>query len=202
MAAIDLTGNVFGFLTVVERAGSNKLGTAMWRCLCDCGEYRTLEGTGLRAGRNKSCGCKSPKFTTARMKKHGLSRSREYRIWLGMRRRCSSNGSSKERRNYSERGINVCADWAASFDAFYRDMGPAPSGASLDRKENSKGYSPENCRWATYQEQANNTRANRILTFNGDSMTVAEWSRKLGIKQNTITCRLLRGWSIERALST
>lgn len=199
MAIKDLSGMNFGILTVISRAGSNKGGSALWKCICKCGEERIIEGTGLRAGRNKSCGCASPRFTKERVIKHGMSSSRCYRIWRGMITRCSEKSSGKSRRNYYLKGITVCERWMR-FENFFEDMGIPNDGFSLDRIDGTKGYSPENCRWATIKQQANNTISNRIIRFKGKCATVSEWAANIGMKSNTLEYRLLRGWSIEDAL--
>ncbi len=196
----DLTGQIFSSLKVVNRAPNAKDGSAMWVCLCDCGEQRVVAGTGLRAGRNKSCGCKSPRFTSERIITHGKSSSRVYLIWRGMLARCSAASKGKTRKLYYEKGITVCDRWQM-FENFLADMGEPPESHSIDRIDGTKGYFPENCRWATSKIQANNTVANHIITANGLTMTAAMWAEKTGIKPNTIIYRIRRGWSPEDAVN-
>jgi hypothetical protein len=196
----DITGLKFGNLTVVSREKNNAGGTAMWLCVCDCGEKRIVEGTGLRAGRNKSCGCKSPRFKSTKFPDHPLKQTRTYKIWYGMQRRCYEAKSEKEKKLYANKGIIVCDRWIESFDNFLNDMGKAPLRHSIDRIDGNKGYSPENCRWATAKIQANNTSSNRIITAKGRTMTLSQWGEATGQKPNTILTRLRRGWSVERAL--
>ncbi len=130
---------------------------------------------------------------------HGKSRSPIYSRWQGMKDRCL-NPKNPRFADYGGRGITVCERWM-KFENFYMDMGDVPSAEhQLDRRDNSKGYSPENCRWATRQEQQNNMRSNRILTFNETSKTVTQWADCLGLKANTIVTRLQRGWSVDVAL--
>lgn len=197
---IELTNERFGKLLVVERKENNKSGSAMWLCICDCGNSRVVEGTGLRAGRNKSCGCASPRFKTENPELAGKSKSRMYLIWKGMIRRCSDSATGKSRRNYYEKGIRVCKRWE-SFANFCEDMGEPPSSMSLDRINGSGNYEPKNCRWATYFQQANNTASNVWIDVAGQKKTIAEWSRTVGVKQNTIIYRIRRGWSPERAVT-
>lgn len=200
MAVKDLAGVRFERLLVVSRSENAPDGTARWLCRCDCGQERTLTGTALRAGRNKSCGCASPRFepkdpTALR----GWSRTRTHRIWRGMLRRCSPDGGEKELRNYFNKGIRVCERWEA-FECFLADMGEVPPGMSIERRNGSRGYSKSNCVWATSREQGNNTTRNSIVHHAGKSQTVAMWAREIGINQNTLLYRLLRGMPTARAL--
>lgn len=199
MALKDMTGSVFGALTVTERERNLPDGTAVWRCVCECGEIRVIPGNSLRAGRNKSCGCLSPKFTSERTKKHGMSLSRVYGIWRGMIARCSDASVGKTRKLYHDKGIRVCERWM-KFENFLEDMGVPEKHQSIDRKDGSKGYEQKNCRWADSKIQANNTSANLIITLNGVCLTASEWSDRTGIKANTIVYRIRRGWSPDRAL--
>lgn len=199
MAIKDISGERFGLLTVIDMSGVDNGGTALWLCQCDCGEKRIVAGTGLRAGRNKSCGCKSPKFKS----KYGIESkyvgTRAYAIWIGMRARCSEESTGKSRKNYYEKGIRVCDRWN-DFYNFIKDMGEPRDGESIDRIDNTLGYYPENCRWATDKQQANNTSKNKKITFDGKTMNIVEWAEHLGIKPNTLVYRIKRGWGIERAM--
>lgn len=199
MALKELFGSRFGRLVVVDRLPNAKDGTAMWACLCDCGESRAISGTHLRAGRNKSCGCASPLFTTDSTKTHGMSGTRTYRIWRGMLARCSDVAKGKTRKNYFEKGVRVCERWM-EFDQFFADMGEAKSGMTLDRIDGLLGYEKENCRWATPREQANNMASNVVLHHDGKAMSVAMWAREIGVKPNTLTYRIRRGMPLGRAL--
>lgn len=132
----------------------------------------------------------------------------EYFCWLRIKQ-CCTNPSCKTFKYYGGRGIKVCARWADSFEAFYADMGPRPvaihrkrSAYSLDRIDNNGDYTPENCRWATYEIQENNRRYCRPLTFNGKTQTRAQWERELGLPKELIKQRLALGWSTKRILTT
>ena len=171
----------------------------MWRCICDCGQSRIIEGTGLRAGRNKSCGCASPRFQSVYGLNHRGHEGRTYGIWRGMHSRCVDH-KHKKAHLYAKKGIKVCDRWK-DFANFLVDMGEAPIGMSIDRIEGDKSYEPGNCRWATPKQQGNNTTANKILEFDGRSQTLSLWADELGIKANTIVYRLRRGWSVEKALT-
>lgn len=195
---IDLCGVSFGALTVLDRADNDAGGSARWRCVCSCGQERVVAGTGLRAGRNKSCGCLSPRFLPVLpLTGRKTNQTRTYKIWVGMHSRCMPSKSEKTMRLYYLKGVRVCTRWH-DFDLFLQDMGDAPSGHSIDRINGSYGYEPGNCRWATSKQQANNTDANHLVAFNGKSLNVTQWAEVTGIKANTILCRIRRGWALER----
>jgi len=132
----------------------------------------------------------------------GKDRTTEYRAWEGMKTRCY-NPASPNYKDYGGRGITVCKRWRDSFTAFFTDMGPKPSRVhSLDRKDNSKGYSPSNCRWATHLEQQQNTRFNHNITAFGETLVLSEWARRRGIEQTALSNRIKAGRSPEEALTT
>lgn len=130
---------------------------------------------------------------------HGLKHKKSYSIWVDMLRRCNKK-DHRAYKDYGGRGIKVCKRWH-SVEKFYKDMGEKPEGLTLDRVDNNKGYNKKNCRWATNEEQANNRRDNVFITAFGQTMTVAQWSRKVSVNETTIARRLRAGWSDERALS-
>lgn len=125
----------------------------------------------------------------------------EYIAWTNMRYRCN-NKNHPDYHNYGGRGIGVCKSWNVSFLSFIRDMGLRPSpNHSLERKDNNKGYCPSNCKWATKSEQCNNQRINTKITFNGESLTLSQWSVRRGFKRNLIGARLKSGWSVKNAIT-
>jgi hypothetical protein len=133
---------------------------------------------------------------------HGMRRSAEWKAWQNLKRRCD-NHKREDFHRYGGRGIEVCPAWHNSFLAFYSDMGPRPSsGHTLDRIDNDGPYSPENCRWLTRKEQAQNRQSNHRLTLDGVTRTLAEWEDACGLKADTIGRRLRLGWSVEKALKT
>lgn len=140
---------------------------------------------------------KTGRFAT----KHGQYGTPEYTAWMHMKARCT-NENHKQFPEYGGRGITVCEEWS-DFDAFLKDMGTRPSPLhSIDRRNNSLGYSKENCRWATRKEQNRNHRGNHLLTFQGKTQCISAWSEELGMPDSVIRIRVERGWSIERALTT
>jgi hypothetical protein len=134
--------------------------------------------------------------------KHGLSCTAEYKAWQQMVRRCTVP-SHRAWANYGGRGIAVCAQWLTSPEQFLADMGKKPSAAhELDRRDNDKGYSPENCRWVLRVQNCRNRRSNRMLSFGGESRALAEWCERLSLPRDTVRKRLQAGWPVDMALST
>lgn len=129
-----------------------------------------------------------------------LSRSKEYIIWKNMKNRCY-NSSNKAYLNYGGRGIKVCDRWLDSVHNFIEDMGPRSNDETLERNDVDKDYSPDNCRWATRKEQANNKRTNHFITAEGMTLTVMQWSEKTGINYRTILSRLDSGWKEEDSVT-
>lgn len=132
-----------------------------------------------------------------------INRDRVYCIWKHMKDRCY-NPNFKHYGHYGGRGITVCDEWRKDFNSFYEwaISNGYDDSLTLDRKDVNGNYDPTNCRWATRREQMLNTRRNHYLTYDGETLTVNEWAEKLGMKQNTLLCRIRRGWSVERALTT
>lgn len=130
-----------------------------------------------------------------------ISRTVEYYTWQRILGRCY-NQKRPDYHWYGGRGITVCDRWRHSFENFLADLGPRPSPRhSIERRDNEASYSPDNCRWATAAEQANNRRSNTFLVFNGERLTIADWSRRTGIGRSAITWRLGQGWKPERTLT-
>ncbi len=192
----DYTGRRFGRLQVVSRAPSRP-GCTMWNCVCACGNHTVVRGQTLKRGDTRSCGClrRDTHF------RHGQLHSSEYYSWAAMKARCS-NPRNPGYRYYGQRGIRVCKRWS-SFKIFLKDMGEKPGpGYSIERIDNAGNYEPQNCKWANRVEQANNTRGNRRLTVDGETLTTAEWGRRFGVSAARIYRRLSNGWAPAEAVKT
>lgn len=159
---VDLVGQKFGRLLVLERSGSNKHGWALWKCLCDCGNHSIVIGHYLRLGNTKSCGCLFLETIAEGARKHDMSATSEYRSYTGAKQRCT-NPRIKRYEDYGGRGIKFLY---ADFVQFFVDLGPKPSPEySLDRINNDGNYEPGNCRWATDKEQVFNRRMKNLVDF-------------------------------------
>lgn len=169
-------------------------------CRCDCGNELEVRRDRLYSGNTQSCGC----LCRDRNTKHGGTHTRLHRIWAGMKQRCYDVNATGYQ-NYGGRGVQVCDEWLSDFVAFrnWAMQSGYYDGLSIERKDTSGNYCPENCRWATAKEQANNRRSNVIITHNGISLTEKQWAERLGISYYTLHGRIKnRGWSVDRALTT
>lgn len=200
MSVTEMQGKVFGRLTVERRGANSPNGTAKWQCRCECGAVRVVDGSALRNGHTRSCGCLSADLSARRSTKHGLLFGGKtpplYKVWAAIKGRCC-NKNDAAYAYYGGRGIFVCERWRNDFAAFLADMGARPPGGTVDRINNDGPYSPENCRWATRKEQANNTRGN--VKYQGAS--ISEWAERLGTGPSTISSRVAK-WGWERATLT
>ena len=170
---MDIRGKIFGDLAVIKRSHICD-GHAFWVCKCICGKEAIIPINNLLSGNTKSCGCKR--------RTHGMKGTKEYRSWQGMKDRCS-NPKTLNSSYYLGKGIKVCERWKDSFENFFEDMGYAPSKIhSLDRYPNRHGnYEPTNCRWATKKQQTDNRDYCVMISYNGETMNMLDWSKKLGI---------------------
>lgn len=198
-------GETINDLTILEHLGriyKNK--SHYYLCRCICGKIKKIRGDKIKEGSTKSCGCKTrfKKNCISHRKTHGMSHTKEYAAWQGMKGRCF-NPNDGEYGNYGGRGISVCEEWVNSFETFFKDVGPCPTkGHSLDRIRVNGNYCKDNVKWSNKYEQARNRRNNRIIEYKGKSQTLIEWSIELNIPRLCITKRLKRGWTIEEALET
>lgn len=199
----DITGMVFGRLTVIKEAGRSRQGRKLWLCFCECGNSTVVRYDHLKSGSTISCGCYLRERITTSNYRHGDAkrghRGREYEAWRSMLSRCY-NKKRIDYGNYGGRGITVDRRWKDSYESFKEDMGSCPDGMSLDRIDNNGPYAPENCRWATRIEQMNNTRKSKHIELSGETHTLAIWSKITGFSSEKIWQRLRRGWEAEEAL--
>lgn len=171
---------------------------------CDCGNLIVKRQYQVRNGNAKSCGCMKSVWCRQGATRHGHAApgrtSGTYVSWRAMTQRCLDKGR-KDYPRYGGAGIKVHDSWH-KFENFLKDMGERPAGMSIERINNLGNYEPSNCRWATSRQQAANRRNTRMISFNGETKNLKEWSRCLGIKYVTLFPRISRyGWSIERAFS-
>lgn len=191
---IDLTEQRFGMLTVKEFAGLNKHKQAKWKCLCDCGNTKVIASNNLRRGLIVSCGCYKDENSKHIHVTHGHSKTRLYKIWQGIKRRCY-NSNEIRYKNYGGKGIKMFEEWKNDFSIFeewalnngYEDD------LTIDRIDLSKDYDPSNCRWATIEQQANNKSNNVFVEVNGITHTLGEWAKIVGVPYRTIYNRYSRG---------
>lgn len=195
-------GQRFDRLTILAILSSRS--HRVCRCRCDCGAESTVQAGHLVRGTTRSCGCLHRDTIT----KHGdrpkseARRTSEYRAWYHMKDRCL-NPRCKLFEHYGGRGIAICDRWLNDYAAFLTDIGRRPSPAhSLGRIDNDGPYAPDNCRWETAHQQQNNTSRSAAVTYNGLTLTIAEWARRRGLNYGTLRSRIRRyGWSVEKALS-
>ena len=159
----DLTGKKYGRWTVIRRDTNDKNNRSRWVCECECGNTKTLKLCDLRNGRSKSCGCLRRENTSKMFSSHQKTNTRLYRIWASMKNRCLNPNASRYK-DWGGRGITVCEEWKNNFIAFYEwaMTNGYSDNLSIDRIDNDKGYSPDNCRWATLTEQMRNTRRSHV----------------------------------------
>ena len=207
-AFIDLTGQRFGRLTVIERAKDyvqpNGRHIVMWLCKCDCGNTCEVRSANLQRGATVSCGCFGKEQRAKANIKHHKTNTKIYGVWSGMVQRCT-NPKTINYHNYGGRGITVCDEWLHDFRAFY-DWAMAngyKDDLTIDRIDSNGNYEPSNCRWATRTEQNNNTRRNHFITYNGKTQTLAQWAKEYNIPYKRLCERINQShWNIEKALNT
>ena len=191
-------GRIYGRYTVlgIYKKPDSYPKYALVQCSCDSPPRYVMVGL-IKNGAAKSCGC----YHKERVTKHGAWGTPLFAVWKGMIDRCT-NTKNKRYPRYGGRGISVCERWL-QFHNFNEDMSPSfVVGLTLDRVDNNGDYEPSNCKWSTRSQQNRNYSRNNLITFNGETMCIADWSIKLGIKYGTLWGRLQEGWTIERALST
>lgn len=205
---LSLLGKTFGRLKVVSDGPKiiNRLNSQSSSvCLCLCGNTCTVRNSNLRKGTSNSCGCLQKELLVQRSIRHGHSKrglvTRTYNVWIGMIKRCLNPGNSRYC-DYGARGITICERWL-DFNSFLSDMGSAPPGLSLGRKNNNGNYEPINCEWQTPMVQNRNKRTNVIVKVGGFRGCLSEAAERFGINMATARKRMQQmGWSAEKAFTT
>lgn len=198
------TGDVFGRLKVIGFSRKNKHGQSLWLCKCACGNEKEILAGSLNSKNTSSCGCLKKEQMVARNTKHGLSldasgkKKRIYNIWSRMRQRCS-DAKCSDFKIYGGRGIKVCTSWE-SFEYFcqWALSNGYSKDLTIERKDNLKGYSPENCIWIPRNDQAKNKRNNHRITFSGETKILADWCRQFHVESSLLRYRM-KSWGVERA---
>ena len=207
MKKTDLLGQKFGKLTVIDEATSirTKSGNvmAMWKCRCDCGNECVVLANNLKRGHTNSCGCYREELRPTLKYVHGYTKTRIYDVWSKIKSRCYKENDCRYH-IYGGRGITMCDEWKNNPISFIEwafangyDENAKYGETTIDRIDNNKGYSPENCRIANERVQRNNRRTNHKVTYCGETHTIAEWSRILNVNVNTLTTGVHNGKSIE-----
>lgn len=193
-----MIGIKYGRLVAVSEVGLGNKGM-IYSFKCDCGNYKNISGAQVRSGKASSCGCLRSEMTSKKNTTHGHAGTPEYETWQGMKNRCC-NKNAPVYKNYGGRGITLCDKWQ-TFEGFLEDMGKRPNGCTLERLDNNKGYEKSNCVWATIEQQARNTRQNKFITFNGETLCMTDWAKKTGIPYPTIQDRRRKGLSPSEILA-
>lgn len=195
-------GEKFGRLLVLKEISpsTSKYKRIMCECICDCGNSTLVSKDHLKSGHTKSCGCYKMERMVEGNLKHGMRHSPVFESWAHMKQRCD-NPNDKGYKNYGGRGISYCSEWN-DFSVFLKwslENG-YESGLTIDRINNNKDYTPENCRWATRYQQSNNRRCNVKITYNGETHTLSQWCKLLDLKYPRTYYRVVvKGWGAEQA---
>ena len=202
---LDLAGQRFGRLVALRSDRAHANHKRLWVCRCDCGREVEVLAVLLKRGQTQSCGCMKADRNRDRLTTHGHAgkdhrRSRAYKLWAGIKRRCD-NPNDPNFPRYGGRGIAYDPRWA-DFAAFLADMGEPPDGYSIERDDPNGGYHKGNCRWIPREAQALNRRDTHWIEYGGERKPMAEWARVLGIPYKALHGRIMRrGWSVERAFT-
>lgn len=196
---LDLVGEKFWKLTVLERVENSNTGKSQWLCQCDCGNKVIVVGAHLKSGNTRSCGCWRKSEDKENYDGH-IWRTRLYSIWTDMKSRCYNENFPKYV-SYGARGIRICNEWLESFDNFkqwavthgYSDE------LTIDRINVNGNYEPSNCRWTTNDEQARNKTNGIMVTYHGKTKQLVEWCEELKLSYVAVYTRLIRGWGVEMA---
>jgi len=198
---IDITGQKFGRLTAMNRA-PNSGDRVKWLFKCDCGNQIITDGASAKTGKTRSCGCLDKEVKIKTHTKHGLSGERIYSIYKGMTQRCY-NSSNKKFKIYGGRGIKICDEWLNDRTTFFEwaFKNGYNDNLTIERIDSNKGYSPDNCKWATYAEQNRNTSQNFHVTIDGEDKIMADLAKEVGINRGILSYRIKTGMTPEEAIS-
>lgn len=187
----NLIGERYGYLEVIERSSNTKAGKARWKCVCDCGNETIVASSDLISGHTQSCGCKKYE---SKNRVHGMTKTDIHKKWSSMLQRCYDK-NHKSYLRYGAFGVKVCDEWRNDFISFmnWSYSNGYKESLSLDRIDNSKGYSPDNCRWVEWREQANNRTSNRLISYKGKTQPIKKWCEELGLSYLFIYQRMHRG---------
>ena len=186
----DLTNKTFGSWKVLYRNGSTPNKASVWRCKCLlCGSERDVVGASLTSGSSTKCRACVPRTTLKKPHRN----ERVYNIYKGMKQRCH-NPNSPSYSRYGAKGIAVCQEWLNNPDAFieWALKSGYTDALTLDRIDTTRGYSPDNCRWASYSVQANNRSCNVNIVYNGSTHTLANACRLANVSYNSVKTRCKR----------
>lgn len=203
MKLIDLTGQRFGKLVVIQRHIDPSKKYTLWECKCDCGNEAIVRANRLMHGRTQSCGCLRAESNYKKKTTHGQSGTNLYAVWNSMKGRCYNRNNINYKR-YGGRGITVCDEWRYSFESFlaWSVSTGYVDGLTLDRIDNNGIYSPDNCRWVTTAVQNNNRNVSINITYNGKTQNLSEWCKELHLPYLRVWQRITKyGFTFEEAIS-
>lgn len=198
MAIINIQGEKYGRLLVIDYTRKSTTGNAMWMCRCECGNSKEVASGHLRSGHTTSCGCRQKERAGEANTTHGLRKDPLYETWASIKRRCY-NKNVNSYNDYGGRGIKMCNDWKNNFVAFFTwaKSSNYKKGLSIERIDVNGNYCPENCTWIPRCEQSKNTR--KSVVYNGE--TARQASFRLGGSECLVTARIKLGWSKEEAFT-
>lgn len=190
----DLIGQKFWNLTIIERVGTYKNRKIKYKCQCDCGNITYSDITSLKTGNTKSCGCIKSKFIENLNKTHNESKTRLYKIWIGIKKRCY-NPNCHSYHYYGKKGITMDNNWKKNFNSFkeWAINNGYDETLSIDRIDFNGNYEPNNCRWTNSKIQNNNSSHNNNLTINGITKSITTWAEENNINVETIRRRIKKG---------
>lgn len=197
---IDLTGHKYGKLTVLRIDTDIPGKKKKWLCKCECGNETIVSGSNLRNGHTKSCLKCGYESTKKAITKHGQSHTKLFYVWNSMKSRCE-NQKNKSYKDYGAKGISVCEEWHDSANFFeWALRNGYKEGLEIDRIDVNGNYEPSNCRWINRLENANNKTNNKYISHNGETKTLAEWSRFYDVNYKNLSRLLIKGYSMNDAI--